>query len=476
LRTEFLGVSGHVSFDPTTGTRKSKDILYGVRNVRFPNATSDAYRVDPTMTTLINLTGASNLEFLAPFLYASNTTTPPLPLAPVQVNMNLISTGMRAFCLSMAALVMCVSVGFGLWTYMHRDKDVVKASQPIFLVQICVGTFIIASAVIPMSLQEPVSDRGLDIACMSAPWLVSIGFVTAFSALFSKTWRLNKLFKYSRNLRRVVVKPRDVALPFFILMTINIGVLLAWTLDAPLVWQREYVTTSLDSFGRSMESFGHCEPSNPQPTTIYLSLIVAINISVLLFANYQAYLARTLPTEFSESTYITVAMGLLLEVCILGIPLLFLASGEPTITLVIRTILATASGLSILLPIFLPKYIQRNVNQRYDKAVLSRTGVAPTKSKIVISMGTNNSSSENPGLDPSVGENIGVKGATKIRRNDDYFKERRISLNEKTGNMRRSSANADRCGRNTLSSDRTSSSGNPSLLSSNPRSALSESS
>jgi 7 transmembrane sweet-taste receptor of 3 GCPR/Receptor family ligand binding region len=476
LQTEFVGVSGHVSFDPITGTRKSEDILYGVRNVRFPNATPEAYLVDPTLTALINLTGEASLEFVAPFYYASNSSTPPPPLAPVQVDMNLIPTGMRAFCLSLSALVMCVSVGFGTWTYYHRDKDVVKASQPIFLVQICVGTFIIASSVIPTSLQEPLSNRGLDIACMSAPWLVSIGFVTAFSALFSKTWRLNKLFLYSRNLRRIVVKPRDVALPFVILMTINIGVLLAWTLDAPLVWERDYDSESTDAFGRSMASIGHCEPSDPRSSTVYLSLIVVINISVLLFANYQAYLARNLPTEFSESTYITVAMGLLLEVCILGIPLLFLASGDPTVSLLIRTILATASGLAILLPIFLPKYIQRNVNRRYDKAVLERTGVAPTKSKIVISMWNgNNSSPENPGLDPLAEENLGVIGATKIRRNDEYFKERRISLNAKAGNMRRSSANSDRR-RSTLTSDRTSSSWNPSLPSSNPRSSQSESS
>jgi hypothetical protein len=37
------------------------------------------------------------------------------------------------------------------------------------------------------------NQHGLDVACMATPWLLSIGFVTAFSALFSKTWRLNKV-------------------------------------------------------------------------------------------------------------------------------------------------------------------------------------------------------------------------------------------------------------------------------------------
>jgi hypothetical protein len=63
-----------------------------------------------------------------------------------------------------------------LWTWWHRKDQFVLASQPFFLNQICLGTLVTAVTIIPMSLQQPISQRGLDIACMAIPWLLSIGF------------------------------------------------------------------------------------------------------------------------------------------------------------------------------------------------------------------------------------------------------------------------------------------------------------
>jgi hypothetical protein len=94
---------------------------------------------------------------------------------------------------------MLLSVFFLVWMYSrHQKSKTVQAKQPIFLGMLIIfGTFILMLAVIPLSLQEPVSQHGLDIACASILWLISIGFVTAFSALFTKLWCLNQLFHVS---------------------------------------------------------------------------------------------------------------------------------------------------------------------------------------------------------------------------------------------------------------------------------------
>lgn len=293
--------------------------------------------------------------------------------------MNLIPTAILAFGLSLCGLVIVTSIFWMIWTLRYRDKVVVKASQPIFLFQICVGTLIITSAIIPMSMQEPISKRGLDIACMATPWLISMGFVTTFSALFTKTWRLNKLFRNSRNMRRVVIRPRHVILPLIVLMIINFVVMLAWTIDAPQIWQRNNVA-NYDTFGRSIETVGRCEPSNKRRSTVYLIILVAIDLSVLVFSNYQAYLARILPTEFSESSHIAIAMASMLEICILGIPLVLLTSPDPSIDFVIRSLLASVTSLSILMPLFLPKFLRQNSRQRFS----ATHGTEPRRSKIYV--------------------------------------------------------------------------------------------
>lgn len=49
------------------------------------------------------------------------------------------------------------------------------------------------------------SERGCSIACMAVPWLISVGFVTMFSALFSKVWRVNQIFNNPNRFRRIKV-------------------------------------------------------------------------------------------------------------------------------------------------------------------------------------------------------------------------------------------------------------------------------
>jgi ABC-type branched-subunit amino acid transport system substrate-binding protein len=366
LKTEFEGVSGHVSFDNETGTRKAEGVSFQIQNLLLSEnrSTSDALRFTSETAVLVNLRNDIDpVQYLRSFVFAGDENTPPDALPSAEMDLNLMSTAIRAFGLSLAGFVMLMSIGWMTWSFVYKNKDVVRASQPIFLCLLCIGTLVSASAVIPMSLQEPVSQRGLDIACMAQPWLASVGFVTVFSAVFSKTWRLNMVFKHGQSLRRVQVRPVDVMLPFLILMTVNIALLIALTVDAPLVWERKAVA-NYDEYGRSVESYGTCALSDETTGAILLSLIAGVNMSALVFALYQAYLARKLPTDFNESAYIAMAMASLFETIIIGVPLLFLASDDPTTSFLIRSILICISCLAILLPIFVPKWLQRNTRRR----------------------------------------------------------------------------------------------------------------
>ena len=443
IRTEFQGLSGYVAFDPITGTRQAQNLIYGVRNVLLVsrNSSDEDFKFTSEMTSFVNLED-KQIEYQVPFVYFSNTTTPPLPLPPVEMQLNLIPTAILAFGWALCGFVIFVSIFWIIWTLRYRNKDVVKAAQPIFLCQICIGTLIIASAIIPMSLQEPISKRGLDIACMATPWLISMGFVTTFSALFTKTWRLNKLFQNSRNMRRVVIRPRHVILPLIVIMMINFIVMLAWTIDAPQIWQRIGVT-NYDKFGRSIETFGHCEPSNRRRSKLYLSVIVAIDLSLLVFSNYQAYLARALPSEFSESSHIAIAMASMLEICILVIPLLFLKSTDPSIDFVIRSLMASVTSLSILIPIFLPKFIRLNSRQRFS----ATHGMSPRRSKIYISgvqTGIREDSSDLNRFESGVAQvedgtpmpspPKNQTGSIKVFRNESYFEERQAASSKASRN------------------------------------------
>lgn len=94
------------------------------------------------------------IQVLQPFIYADSTTQQPVVLPPLEPELSLIPPGARAAGLALGALVMLTSLGWFTWTMTNRKRDVVRASQPIFLGQLCLGTFVMASAIIPQSLQS----------------------------------------------------------------------------------------------------------------------------------------------------------------------------------------------------------------------------------------------------------------------------------------------------------------------------------
>ena len=108
-------------------------------------------------------------------------------------------------------IIAITSISFSVFIICHRQQQVVKALQPIFLLCISGGVLVLGSAIIPLSFDDEIaSQRGCDVSCMALPWLICLGFSVAISALFAKLWRINRLFAASRSCRRVQVRVKDV--------------------------------------------------------------------------------------------------------------------------------------------------------------------------------------------------------------------------------------------------------------------------
>jgi hypothetical protein len=91
--------------------------------------------------------------------------------------------------------------------------------------------------------------EGCSIACMCVLWLLSIGFVTIFLGLFSKTWRINQIYQHAQRFQRIKVTSKDVVVPFVVLMTLNVIVMLCWTLISPLSYGPRDVPTVVLTIG-----------------------------------------------------------------------------------------------------------------------------------------------------------------------------------------------------------------------------------
>ena len=111
----------------------------------------------------------------------------PLQLPDVNMNYNYIGN-LAILGYVMFGLIAASALGLAAWTYAKRSKRIVRASQPMFLGMICVGVLIMVSTLIPLTVDDQYySQKATNIACVSLPWCMSIGFTTTFAALFSKT-------------------------------------------------------------------------------------------------------------------------------------------------------------------------------------------------------------------------------------------------------------------------------------------------
>jgi len=284
----------------------------------------------------------------------------PLVLPELNVDMNyldeLVIVGYVFF-----SLIAAFAVGFVLWTIICQSIFVIRAAQPIFLVLIALGTLIIASTLFPLSIDDENHDQSqTDAACMAIPWTLSIGFTLTFSALFSKTWRVNRVFKKTGFFRVVKVTVGDVLVPMIVLLLLNSIVLICWTAISPLVYKRrEHDGT--DDWNRIISTYGSCDTSDGTKGWVpYVVLLLLINFSSLIFALVQVYKARGLSVAFSETRYIGFTFVLMLQAFVVGIPLLFLVYDQPRDYYVVWLCLILVTCIAILFLIFIPKVRSRH--------------------------------------------------------------------------------------------------------------------
>ncbi len=217
VNTVFQGINEDVVFDPITGSKDPTYTLYKVTNYIDQPAEDGLVRFVESVTHLYR-EGA--WEELTPFVYNSGSTTIPMDIPRAIAKNNVVHTGVRVSVLVLCGVVIILGVGLMAWTRRNRLSRVVLASQPFFLHIICIGAVVMACTIIPLSIDHGlVSLQGCTIACISVPWLGTMGFSMTISALFTKTHRINRILNNSNRMQRIKVTIWDVAKPMIFLLS-----------------------------------------------------------------------------------------------------------------------------------------------------------------------------------------------------------------------------------------------------------------
>jgi len=270
----------------------------------------------------------------------------------VEVDMNYIGDSLRNYGYTIAVLQMVMAVGFAVWTYLHRSTPVIRASQPFFLIMLCVGVFTFSASIIPMIVDDEHSSvDACNKSCMALPWLLSLGWSILFSALYAKLRRINLVVSNAKRFRSVKISEKDMMRSVSVLFTCNLVLIALWNILDPIVWERRLVSPT--------ESFGFCTVGVRSNVTwkVIVVLLGILNGGVLIVANVEAYKARTIDTEYGESVYIGLIMLFFLQIVLVGVPLFFIVQSNLVARFFLTTSMVFIMSMTVLLLIFVPKFL-----------------------------------------------------------------------------------------------------------------------
>jgi hypothetical protein len=144
---------------------------------------------------------------------------------------------------------------------------------------------LIGLSTVTSTFQEDIffNDYALSIICMINIWLLALGVAVTFAVLFCKTWRINKVILGSGGaFRKATIRPRDVLWPMAVLVSLNLVILVAWTIVAPLTWERPiFIDGKLGPYRGSCYNWmyeGSTEDSLFAAKVAFAALLCAVNL------------------------------------------------------------------------------------------------------------------------------------------------------------------------------------------------------
>jgi len=354
LRQNFEGASGRVVIDAATHSRDAVSaffVLYnangqtvdGVTTFAVNTASHTVAASADTESAAADPDAAAGTSILwvdmnaTSFVYADGTATFP---PPPEGDKNLIPRGLLIagyvlFAVAAFAIIVC-----GVWLYLHRLKRQVKHRQPPLLGLVLLGCLISTSTI--LALAQESSGDGPVPACMVSPWLYSVGFCLTFATLLAKSWRIKKLFTGAARMERTAVTLKDALLIVGGIVGVDVVILAIWTGVDPLQWTRQIVQS--DKYG-GMESQGFCSSDY---FVLFLSLLAALQFAVLAAGAYFCYVARNIPTTFSEGKFVSLAILSNLQIFLIGLPVLIIVGTDADSSFFVRTGIIWINNMTVI--------------------------------------------------------------------------------------------------------------------------------
>ena len=230
---------------------------------------------------------------------------------------------------------------FFVFTLVNRKTKILKASQPVMMLFILAGGCI-STARIALGASD------VDVTvCDAREWTGSLAFGLVFISLCVKTWRVHRLVN-TTSFKKVRITAGDITLLNSICIFLLVCYLIAVSLGGkPMV----YMHSQIEHY-QATKRFD-CYAENPQ----FFTALYILEAVILLIGARLCLATKDVPDAINESKYIALCMGIIIIICVLVFPIVYLFDLPPVTTSLLAGLgfgIATPLSLSIL---FVPKIL-----------------------------------------------------------------------------------------------------------------------
>jgi hypothetical protein len=125
-------------------------------------------------------------------------------------------------------------------------------------------------------------------------------------------------------MRRRAVQFSQVMLPFALIITASIAILIVWQMIDPLQWNRELLVDYLEE--DPWESLGQCSVSKDIGTLPYIIPLVLLFLITMLMTLSISWKMRTVQSDLSEAKWIFIAVFSHFQIWLVGIPVFLIVN------------------------------------------------------------------------------------------------------------------------------------------------------
>ncbi|XP_066594696.1 LOW QUALITY PROTEIN: uncharacterized protein GABA-B-R3 [Prorops nasuta] len=276
-----------------------------------------------------------------------------------------------------ASVGVTLALAFLAFNLHFRKHKSIKLSSPRLNNMAAVGCGLVYGAVILLGLDHatlPDSDGYFPAICTARVYLLSAGFSLAFGSMFTKTYRVHRIFTRSRSgvVKNKLLQDTQLISLICVLLLIDGLVVTLWVTLDPMQRHLRNLTLEINPQDRGVVYQPQVEVCRSQHTTGWLGALYAYKGLLLVVGVYMAWETRHVKIPaLNDSQYIGMSVYSVVITSGIVVVLANLMSDRATLAFVTITTLILASTTSTLALLFLPQLANILGGERADPVVQS---------------------------------------------------------------------------------------------------------